>query len=180
MYLIKNVSPSILIILFLQLIVLNAQGQGLSQMNQANANQALIRIAEPGQLADTLNVWGDVGTTGRYLIPRSTTLLELISYAGGFGRRGSGSVNASPFTKVNMRVTISRYNEEQNREVLKHFSLKYRDPVPPEFRHYELANEDVVALQVKQKPGFLDILGVVGTILGTATTSYFFYDRILR
>ena len=151
----------------------------IAQFDQTNVNQGIIRITTPGQLADTLNLWGDVGRSGRYLVPRGTTILELISYAGGVGGQGNRT-QGSPWAKVNMRVTISRYDEQANREKLKHFSLKYSDPVPPEFRQYELDNEDVIALQVKQKPGFLDVLGVVGTILGTATTSYFFYDRILR
>ena len=42
-----------------------------------------IRFAEAGQLVDTVNVWGDLGRTGRYIIPRGTTITELISFGGG-------------------------------------------------------------------------------------------------
>lgn len=175
----NSCKPLAFCILLAGLFFLSSVNKVFGQFDQGNTNQALIRITQPGQLADTLNLWGDVGRSGRYLVPRGTTILELISYAGGVGGQG-GRTQGSPWAKVNMRITVSRYDEESDREKLKHFSLKYSDPVPPEFRNYQLDNEDVIALQVKQKPGLLDVLGVVGTILGTATTSYFFYDRILR
>ena len=30
-----------------------------------------IRVAEIGELADSVNVWGDVGSSGRYIIPET-------------------------------------------------------------------------------------------------------------
>ena len=43
-----------------------------------------IRVAEIGQLVDSVNVWGDVNSSGRYLIPEDTNLPELISFSFGF------------------------------------------------------------------------------------------------
>ncbi|HLR31349.1 MAG TPA: hypothetical protein VK074_02595, partial [Fodinibius sp.] len=43
-----------------------------------------IRVAEAGDLTDTLNVWGDVGSSGRYIVPEGIKLPELISFSLGF------------------------------------------------------------------------------------------------
>jgi hypothetical protein len=40
-------------------------------------------IAKPGEITMQVNVWGFVQKPGRYEIPISTDLVELISYAGG-------------------------------------------------------------------------------------------------
>lgn len=146
-----------------------------------NINEQLISLVEPGQLADTVNVWGDVSRTGRYLVPRDITLVQLLSYAGGPGNLRQNYRNAeSLFSKTMVRVSISRYDSQANREVSKHFSFKYSDRVPEEFRTYNLTNEEVISVQVERTPTFLDYLGVVGTIVGSLTTTYLFYDRIVR
>ena len=49
-----------LLIFFSGVMDSNAQG-GLEQV----ANEGIIKVAEPGQLADTLNLWGDVRNPGR-------------------------------------------------------------------------------------------------------------------
>lgn len=143
-----------------------------------DVNPGLIMIAEPGQLADTLSLWGDVGRSGQYIIPRGTTPLELISYGGGFGTRGN--LNNNAFAKIRLRVSISTYHEQQDRETVKHFSFKHSDPIPRGLREYRLSSEDVVTIQVKRKPSFIDVLGVVGPILSTITTSYFIYNEIIK
>lgn len=146
-----------------------------------NVNEALINLVEPGQLADTVNVWGDVGRTGRYLVPRDITLAQLLSYAGGPGSLRQNYRRAeSLFSKTMVRVSISKYDEQSEREVSKHFSFRYSDRIPEEFRTYDLSNEEVVSVQVERTPTFLDYLGVVGTIVGSLTTTYLFYDRIIR
>ncbi|MDZ7692700.1 MAG: hypothetical protein U5K69_16505 [Balneolaceae bacterium] len=59
------------------------QGQQLYQSQQFRLGDRIIRVAEPGQISDTLNVWGDINSPGRYLVPRGTSLPQLISYAFG-------------------------------------------------------------------------------------------------
>lgn len=151
----------------------------LGQFNDFNnVNPGYIMVAEQGQLTDTLSLWGDVGRSGQYIIPRGTTPLELISYGGGFGTRGN--LNNNAFAKIRLQVSISRFNEQQDREMVKHFSFKHSDPIPRELRNYRLNSEDVVTIQVKRKPSFIDVLGVVGPILSTITTSYFIYNEIIK
>lgn len=145
-----------------------------------NINAALIRLVEPGQLADTVNVWGDVGQSGRYLVPRTMTIAQLLSFAGGPNNiRPLGGTNAA-FSNTRIRVTLSKYDSNNNREVAKYFSFKYSEKVPKEFRTYDLSNEEIITVEVERKPTFLDYLGVIGPILGTITTSYFIYDQIIR
>jgi hypothetical protein len=40
-------------------------------------------IGKPGELTMTVNLWGAVKTPGRYEVPSSTDLVQLLSYAGG-------------------------------------------------------------------------------------------------
>lgn len=40
-------------------------------------------IAKPGELTMTVNLWGFVKIPGRYEVPSSTDLVQLLSYAGG-------------------------------------------------------------------------------------------------
>ena len=72
------------IFLFTGLVLTEAQaqerGNQLQYSQQFRLGERIIRVAEPGQLADTLNVWGDVNSPGRYLVPKNTTLPQLISY----------------------------------------------------------------------------------------------------
>jgi len=146
-----------------------------------NINEALIRLIEPGQLADTVNVWGDIGRSGRYLVPRDMTIAQLISYAGGPNSMGGGLRGAeAAFSKTRIKVTLSKYDSENNREVAKYFSFRYSERIPKEFRTYNLSNEEIITVEVERKPSFLDYLGVIGPILGTVTTSYFIYDQIIR
>ena len=141
-------------------------------------NPGYIRVAQAGQLTDTLSLWGDIGRSGRYIIPQGTTALELISFGGGFGSMRIGNENA--FSKTQIRITISRFNSTRNREEVTHFSFKHSDPVPTDLRQFRLSSEDVITLQVKRKPSLIDILGVVGPILSTVTASYFIYSEIIR
>lgn len=147
----------------------------------SNINEALIRLVEPGQLADTVNVWGDVGQSGRYLVPRDMTIAQLISFAGGpTNIRGGGRGAEAAFSKTRIKVTLSKYDSANNREVAKYFSFRYSERVPSEFRTYNLSNEEIITIEVERKPTFLDYLGVIGPILGTITTSYFIYDQIIN
>ena len=152
-----------------------------AQFGDGNVNEALIRLVEPGQLADTVNVWGNVGQTGRYLVPRNMTIAQLLSYAGGPENISGNQRGAeAAFSKSRVKVTLSKYDSANNREVAKYFSFRYSERVPQEFRTYDLSNEEIIIVEVERKPTFLDYLGVIGPILGTITTSYFIYDQIIN
>jgi protein involved in polysaccharide export with SLBB domain len=60
----------------------NAQSNLSTGLSTAQA-AAFYYIAKPGEITMQVNVWGFVQKPGRYEIPISTDLVELLSYAGG-------------------------------------------------------------------------------------------------
>jgi len=142
-------------------------------------SEGLVRIAQPGELSDTLSVWGDVRTPGRYLIPRGSTLAQFMQYAGGpTVQRNIGRGN--PWSRSRLTITVSQYDPDTQDMDLRKFHLRFNDEVPLEMRVFRLTNDDIVTIEVRQAPGFLDVLGVVGPILATITTSVLLYDRVRR
>jgi hypothetical protein len=55
-------------------------GSGVTAMTP---NVPIYKIARGNELIISVNLWGFVGSPGRYEVPASTTLTELMSYAGG-------------------------------------------------------------------------------------------------
>jgi hypothetical protein len=56
---------------------------GLAPTLPSASAAAYYYIAKPGELTMQVNVWGFVGKPGRYEVPTSTDLIQLISFAGG-------------------------------------------------------------------------------------------------
>jgi len=147
---------------------------------QLDMGEGLIRIAQPGELSDTLSIWGDVRTPGRYLIPRGSTLAQLMQYAGGPASQRNIGSRDNPWSRSRVSITVSQYDPDTQDMDLRQFHLRFNDEVPREMRAFRLTNDDIVTIEVRQAPGFLDVLGVVGPILATITTSVLLYDRVLR
>jgi NADH:ubiquinone oxidoreductase subunit F (NADH-binding) len=63
-------------------IISNAQSNSTTGLSTAQA-AAFYYIAKPGEITMQVNVWGFVQKPGRYEIPISTDLVELLSFAGG-------------------------------------------------------------------------------------------------
>ncbi|MDR8393390.1 hypothetical protein NC796_19705 [Aliifodinibius sp. S!AR15-10] len=137
----------------------------------------IIRVAEPGQLADTLNVWGDVGSSGRYLVPRNTSLPELISYA--FGPQTiSDDQTRLDWSKLRVEVNISEYNDVTGMEEVQNFRYRFNEPLPDGMREFDLKNNQVVALQVKRRPSFVDYVRVVAPVLSSIATGFLIIERL--
>lgn len=138
--------------------------------------EGFVRIAEPGQLADTLNVWGDVNAPGRYIVPRGTTAHELISYARG-PVQSRGSTQNLDWSKLRVEVTISQPNPSGD-DRAQSYEFRYSEPLPGDLREVELGNDDLVSLEIKRKPAFVDWLRVISSIVGTTATAIIIVDRI--
>jgi hypothetical protein len=140
--------------------------------------EALIRIAEPGQLADTVNVWGDVGVTGRYLVPRGTNLTDIISYARGPVRTVTGE---TIFDRTDFRidVVISRADSTGN-ETTFDYTYGYRKPLPEELRFFPLQNGDLIYVQSRRKPTFRDYVTVLSPTISLALSAILLYDRAVN
>lgn len=139
-----------------------------------------IRVAEIGQLVDSVNVWGDVNSSGRYLVPEDTNLPELISFSFGFTEaRGGGRREASiGGERREIEVKVSRYDREQEMVEVAYFRYRNYDPEPVEMFEFDLQNNDLVTVQVRRVPTFTDYVGVVAPILGTLATSILLIERL--
>lgn len=155
----------------------------LPQKADAQATQAFrlaegfVRIAEPGQLADTLSVLGDINAPGRYIVPRGTRVHELISHARGPVPASRNSAQLD-WTKTRVEVSISRYNNEIDSEQINMFIYQYSEPFPEGLRDYVLKSDDIVSVEIKQKPGFLDWLRVFSTLVSATATTIIVIDRL--
>ncbi|MGD8426840.1 MAG: hypothetical protein PVH63_04365 [Balneolaceae bacterium] len=142
----------------------------LSFAQMPDFSNRYIRVAETGQLADSISVWGDVNSAGRYLVPEGTNLPELISYCFGYtALRGRESdIN---WSKTQMEVKVSRYNKSQKLVDVALFKYKFQDPEPAEMFEFDLRNNDIVTIQVRRKPAFTDYVNVVAPVVGVIATS---------
>lgn len=155
----------------------NAQiDEQLRGSQQFRLADGIFRVAEPGQLADSVNVWGDIPRTGRFLIPENTTLPELISYAGGPRGLNSDLFNIS---NVKIKVNISRYLGVGEKETeVSNFEFKYKDPIPSELYNFDIQNNDIVSIEVRRRPNFLDYFRTIGPIITTITSIIIISDRL--
>lgn len=152
-------------------------GRQLEYSQQFRQAERIVRIAEPGQIADTVNVWGDINSPGRYLIPRNTRLPELISY--GYGPTGIRDRETTlDWSKLRIEVNVSTYDQQSRKEDVKTFNFKYNEPLPDGIRTFELENNQVVSVQVKRKPAFVDYVRVIAPVISGVATSILIYDRL--
>ena len=142
-------------------------------------SEGFVRIAEPGQIADTLSVWGDVNAPGRYIIPRGTTVGELISYARGpVGQRNIGQ--RADWNQLRVEISISRFNEQNGTEQIYNYKYRYNEAYPAELRTFQLNSDDIVSLEVIAKPAFVDWIGVFSGIISATATTIIVVDRLTQ
>jgi hypothetical protein len=163
-------STSILgMLFFLSLMGSNAHAQNFGQMGNSRNFQpaeAIIRVAEASQLADTVMVWGDIGVSGTYLVPRGTKLVEMISYAR--GPRGFSTAETQlDWSKLRISVMI---NPNNGRPVQK-LDIHYDTPLDPKMRSYQVQNFDVISLQVRRKAVFTDYFRVIAPVISISLST---------
>lgn len=145
---------------------------------QFRLGEALIRIAEPSQLADTVNVWGDVGVTGRYLVPRGTNLTDIISYARGPSRFTTGE---TVFDRSAFRIelVISRA-DSAGKEITHKYTYSYEEPLPEDLRFFPIRNGDLVYIDSRRKPTFRDYITVLSPTISVLLSAILLYDRAVN
>jgi len=136
-----------------------------------------IRVAEAGELVDSVNVWGDVHNSGRYLVPEGTNLPNLISFSFGYAQMIGREANID-WSRTQIEVKVSRFNENRRMVDVAFFRYRYHDPEPVELWEFELQNNDVVTLQVRRRPSVADYVGVIAPVLSVLTTSILLIDRL--
>lgn len=171
-----------LISLLLLLFLLNsdltmAQDRQLNVSQQFRMGERIIRISEPGELADSINVWGDVGSAGRYLIPRGTSLMELISYSFGPRTLRDGQTQVD-WSKMRVEINVQEHNPQNNEKKLTKFNFRFEEPFPDDMRYFRLENNQTVTVRVKRKPSFRDYLGVFASTVSAVASTIILLDRL--
>jgi hypothetical protein len=169
----RKINKEILLIgLFIAVGVRTGYAQNNFNIPYQN-NQGLIQIASPSQLADTLNLWGDVSQPGKYLVPRGTSLTDLLSYA-----HGPALSRGSNRTKVKkIIINISRYNNANNAYNSKTFDLKMGKALPAAMKNYNLHSGDVVTVKTKRRPRLREFVTIVTSVLSLGLTVYLAASR---
>jgi hypothetical protein len=87
---------------------------GVSQSGASSA--AYYYISKPGEITMSINLWGYVRNPGRYEVPISTDLIQLLSYAGGpLADADLGSVKISRVVRRDDAIRIVEYTVDLKR-----------------------------------------------------------------
>ena len=156
-----------LIIFFIEIPELSAQQGG----------DRYIRVAQLGELVDSVNVWGDINTAGRYLVPEGTNVTEIISFGMGYNTL-RGREAELDWSDVHLEIKVSRLDNDRQSVEVAYFRYRYHDPEPVEMYDFILQNNDIVTVQLRRKPSLRDYVQVVGTTLGAIATSLLLYERL--
>lgn len=144
----------------------------------------IIRLAPTGVLADTINVWGAVTQRGRFMVPRGTTVVQMLSYTGGPGvgagttRIGDARSIFGYYARPQVEVYLHRYNQQQDRETLERWVYRLRDPFPEGMRDYPLKNGEYVTVYIRTRPTALQYVLFGVTTLGSMAGGYFLVERL--
>jgi len=135
-------------------------------------------LVQPGQLADTLSLWGNTGLNGRILVPRDMRLVHVLSYAGGPGNAAlaGGGYNIGKqlnWSHQKVYVRINRWDNRRKRFHLTTFTFQDNRPLPVALHEFRLRNNDVISVQVRQKPSPLDYIQVFGITIGSVVAILF-------
>lgn len=168
----NNFKSFIIITAFFMLIPTLLQAQ-----LQEELSDRYIRVAEAGQLTDTLNVWGDVGSSGRYIVPERINLPDLISFSLGYTQLRGRESNID-WAKTQIEVKVSRYNRDRKLVEVALFRYQYQDPEPVEMFEFNLQSNDIVSLQVRRKPSFGDYVGVIAPVVSVIATSILLIENL--
>jgi hypothetical protein len=158
------------------LIVILTSSVAYAQLPETLSDR-YIRVAEMGELVDSINVWGDVNSAGRYLVPEGTILPDLISFSFGYTQLRDRDASID-WAKLQIEVKVSRYIENRRVVEVAYFRYRYHDPEPIEMWEFDLNNNDIVTIQVRRRPSLTDYVGVVAPIITLFATSFLLVERL--
>ncbi len=144
----------------------------------------IVRLAEPGVLVDTINVWGAVSMRGRFIVPRGTSVSEMLSYTGGPNvstrRSGRGADVMGYFTHPQVEVYLNRIDEEGGGEFVELWTYRVTEPFPEGMRHYPLRNGEYITVHIRERPTTLQYILFGITTVGSLAGGYFLMERIIN
>lgn len=156
---------------------IEAQTRETPVSQQFRLAERIVRIAESGQIADSVNVWGDVGSAGRYIIPRGTTIPLLLSYSYGPQTLRDGQTNLD-WSQMRVEINVQGYDKENEIQTLKKFKYRFEEPFPDGMNDFVLKNGQTITIRVKRKPSFRDYVGVIAPVISAIATSIVIVDRL--
>lgn len=155
----------------------------LSQLDQFRPD--IVRLVPPGGLGDTINVWGTVRLNGRFLVPRGTTVTEMLSYTGGptitdVTRYGGSEIRGvfNYYSLQQVEVYVNRYDESNQRETVETWTYRLSEPFPEDMRRYQLQNGEYVTVNIRRRPSALQYVIFGVSVVGSLAGSYFLLERI--
>lgn len=169
----KNLFYCLFVILLVTSSEVFSQTQQLFTSQQFRLGERIIRIAEPGELTDSVNVWGDVGSAGRYVLPKGTTLTELISYSFGPNTLRDAQTEID-WSKMRVEINVQSFDKETGESSIEKFRYRFEEPFPDGMSEFTLSNNETVTVRVKRKASFRDYLNVITPVIsaiGTAVTA---------
>jgi len=158
--------------------------QAYAQRDMPEFRSDIIRLAPTGVLADTINVWGAVSMRGRFMVPRGTTVTQMLSYTGGPGiggstiRMGDARSIFGFHARPQVEVYLHRYDETEQREVLELWTYRLREPFPEGMRDYKLQNGEYITVNVRTRPTTLQYVLFGVTTLGSLAGGFFLLERV--
>ena len=154
-----------------------AQNRQTPVSQQFRLAERIIRIAEPGQLTDSVNVWGDIGSSGRYVVPKGTTLPLLLSYGFGPQTLRDGQTNLD-WSRMRVEINIQEYDEKNELQTMEKFKYRFEEPFPEGMNNFIVENNQTVTVRVKRKPSFRDYVGVIAPAISAIATTIVIVDRL--
>ncbi|WP_020402544.1 hypothetical protein [Gracilimonas tropica] len=170
-------STVLFLFMFLCVQTIQAQNRQTPVSQQFRLAERIIRIAEPGQLTDSVNVWGDVGSSGRYLVPKGTSLPLLLSYSFGPQTLRDGQTNLD-WSKMRVEINIQEYDEENQLQTMEEFRYRFEEPFPEGMNNFIVENNQTITVRVKRKPSFRDYVGVIAPAISAIATTIVIVDRL--
>ncbi len=150
-----------------------SQNQQLLTSQQFRLGERIIRIAEPGQLVDSVNVWGDVGSAGRYLVPKGTRLTDIVSYS--FGPRTFSETQTQiDWSEMRVEINVQSFDKATGESKIDKFRYRFEEPYPEGMADFIVSNNQTVSVRVKRKAAFRDYLSIITPVIsaiGTAVTA---------
>ncbi len=174
------------IVLFLTVLVVTAlyvPNNASAQVQSAPFAQFspdITNLTPAGVLADTVNVWGAVAQRGRFMVPRGTSVSEILSYTGGpnFRIRRTGNNVLGYFTHPQVEVYLNRYDEDGREEIVERWVYRLSEPFPEGMRNYPLQNGEYVTVNIRERPTTLQYVLFGITTVGSLAGGYFLMERI--
>ncbi len=132
--------------------------------------------SDPNKVNIEVNVWGYVKMPGKYIIPKGTSSIDLISYAGG----------PNPDTKLNKVRLIRPKNDSLNIKEDKIYEFNFNDVlwedeiVTKSLPSMTLEPGDIIVVSGEPKMFFRDNLGIILSISSTVISVAILLTTILK